>query len=68
MLSATASAAVSLRTRHTVAGFAGGPPDLDRPEEWERQGFGDSLGLFSEVHSLSSRERRRTFEQILTAR
>ena len=40
MLSATASAAVSLRTRHTVAGFAGGPSDLERPEEWERQGFG----------------------------
>jgi hypothetical protein len=29
-----------------TAPTAGGPPDLERPEEWERQGFGGSLGLF----------------------
>jgi hypothetical protein len=40
--------AVSLRTRHRLvhSRTAGGPPDLERPEEWERQGFGGSLGLF----------------------
>src|SRR5438105_9331637 len=52
--------AVSLRTRHRLvhSRTAGGPPDLERPEEWERQGLGGSLGLFFvEMHSSASRER-----------
>jgi hypothetical protein len=40
---ATATESPSPSARDTglfTARTAGGPPDLERPEEWERQGFG----------------------------